>query len=105
MGVIVLDPAHGCEGGGSVGPGVIPIQQHAASSCCGAVLQEGGTDEAGHTCTGCGKPTGKVMGPPTMYWGCGDCGETRSQVVELPADGVAKVVIVPPGSTAQDVTS
>jgi hypothetical protein len=85
MATVAIDPSHDCDSGGSVKPGVIPVHQAARSACCGAVLAEGGTDEAGHTCTGCSQPTTKVMGPPTAYWTC-VCGQRRSQVVTTAQD-------------------
>ena len=77
---------HGCKDGGGARPGAIAVQAKASSSCCGATLAEGGTDETGHTCTKCGKPATKVMGPKTAHWTC-VCGQRRSQVVTEPQDG------------------
>jgi hypothetical protein len=85
MASVAIDTSHDCEGGGRVAGDLVPVHQKASSACCGAVLAEGGTDEAGHTCTGCSQPTTKVMGPPTAYWTCG-CGTVRSQVVTTPTD-------------------
>lgn len=85
MATVSIDPSHDCESGGSVVPGLIPVHQAARSACCGAILAEGGIDEAGHTCTGCSQPTTRVMGPPTARWTC-DCGTVRSQIVTQPQD-------------------
>jgi hypothetical protein len=83
---IAIDVSHDCEQGGGVKPGAIAVQAKASSSCCGAALAEGGTDEAGHTCTSCGKAATKVMGPRTAHWTC-TCGQPRSQAVTEPQDG------------------
>lgn len=85
MATVTIDPGHDCESGGRPVEGLIPVHQAARSACCGAILAEGGTDEAGHACTGCGKPTTKVMGEPTAHWTC-VCGQARSQVVTQPQD-------------------
>lgn len=87
MAELSIDTSHDCEHGEDAGPagGVVPVHQAARSSCCGAVLAEGGTDEAGYTCTGCAKPCSKVMGDPTAHWTC-LCGTRRSQVVTQPVD-------------------
>ena len=85
MATVAIDPSHDCEGGGEPVKGLIPVHQAARSACCGAVLAEGGTDEAGHTCTECSKPTTKVMGEPTAHWTC-VCGQARQQVVTQPQD-------------------
>lgn len=82
---VAINTAHDCEHGGGIMPGLIPVHRKAASACCGAVLAEGGTDEAGHTCTGCSQPADKVLGPPTAHWTC-HCGQRRSQVVTEPVD-------------------
>ena len=82
----LIDTSHDCETGGDAAPGAIPVQRKASSSCCGATLAEGGTDETGHTCTACGQPATKVMGPPTAHWTC-VCGQRRSQVITDPQDG------------------
>lgn len=93
----LIDTSHDCEHGGVVAyldrdtgtlkpGGVIPVQAKASSSCCGATLAQGGTDQTGHTCTACGKPTAKVMGPKTAHWTC-TCGQRRNQVVTEPQDG------------------
>jgi hypothetical protein len=66
-------------------PGLIPVQRKASSSCCGEKLAEGGTDETGHTCTGCSQPTTRVLADPVAHWTCG-CGQRRSQVVTTPTD-------------------
>lgn len=93
---LAIDVSHECGASEPehIKPGAIPVQQKASSSCCGAKLAEGGTDEAGHACTGCQKPTTKVMGPPTAHWTCG-CGVRRSQVVTVPVDEPATVVTLP----------
>lgn len=88
MARIAIDASHDCEGGGGVMPGLIPVQQKASSSCCGAKLAEGGTDEAGHTCTACGQATTRVLGPKTAHWTC-TCGQRRSQVITEAHDEVA----------------
>jgi len=91
------DITHDCEHGGIVAcldretgtlepGGMIAVQAKASSSCCGAKLAEGGTDEKGHTCTGCNKPAAKVMGPRTARWTC-LCGQPRQQVITEPQDG------------------
>jgi hypothetical protein len=84
---VAIDVRHGCGATRlqHIKPGAIPVQRKASSSCCGAKLQEGGTDETGHTCTGCGEPTSKVLGPRTAHWTCG-CGVRRSQVISDPVD-------------------
>lgn len=81
---IAIDTTHDCDAEGIM-PGVIPVHQKASSACCGEVLAEGGTDEAGHACTGCQKTTTKVMGPPTAHWTCG-CGQRRSQEITTAVD-------------------
>lgn len=86
MATVAIDPTHDCEGGGEVPGGMATVHERASSSCCGAVLAEGGSDEAGYACTGCGQPCAKVMGAPTAYWTC-SCGAPRSQVIERPAEG------------------
>jgi hypothetical protein len=78
--VIAIDVSHDCESGGGVMPGAIPVQRKASSACCGARLAEGGTDEAGFTCTGCAKPTVRTVGQPVALWTC-VCGERRQQIV------------------------
>jgi hypothetical protein len=83
--VIQVNTAHDCEHGGGTGPGLIPVQRKASSGCCGAKLAEGGTDGSGHTCTACGKPAAKVMGPRIAHWTC-LCGQKRSQVITEPQD-------------------
>lgn len=84
---VAIDVRHGCGATGveHIKPGAIPVQRKAASACCGAKLAEGGTDEAGHTCTECAKPTEKVLGPASAHWTCG-CGVRRSQVVTQAVD-------------------
>jgi hypothetical protein len=87
MASIQVNSDHDCEhGGGSVG-GAIAVVQKASSSCCGAKLAEGGTDEAGHTCTGCGQATSKVMGDRIAHWTC-PCGDRRQQVITDPQSEV-----------------
>lgn len=97
MATALIDTTHDCEHGGVVAHldpadgalkpgGRIPVQARASSSCCGAILAEGGTDEAGYTCTSCGQPCAKVMGPRTASWHC-LCGQPRKQVVTEPQDG------------------
>ena len=81
-----VNTSHNCPGGGAAAPGLIPVQRKASSGCCGATLAAGGADEKGHTCTACGKPATKVMGPRTAHWTCA-CGQRRSQVVTEPQDG------------------
>jgi len=81
----LVNTTHDCEHGGGA-TGVIPVQRKASSSCCGATLAEGGTDEAGHTCTGCGKPCTRVLGQPAAHWTC-RCGQRRQQVITDPQDG------------------
>jgi hypothetical protein len=83
----VIDVSHDCEHGENAGPAtdLVPVHEKAESSCCGAVLAEGGTDETGYTCTQCSQPTAKVMGPPTAHWTC-KCGTRRSQVITQPVD-------------------
>lgn len=91
----IVNISHGCASGGGTAyvrdgavlpGGLIPVQAKASSSCCGATLAEGGTDEKGHTCTACGKPATKVMGAKTAHWTC-PCGQRRSQVITDPQDG------------------
>ena len=82
----LIDTSHDCETGGDAAPGAIPVQRKASSSCCGATLAEGGTDESGHTCTACQSPTSKVMGPKTAHWTC-VCGQRRQQIITDPQDG------------------
>jgi hypothetical protein len=89
MATVAIDPTHDCEGGGDVPGGVVAVHEKASSSCCGAVLAEGGNDEAGYTCTGCGQPCEKVMGPPTAHWTC-SCGTRRQQVVTQATDHPAE---------------
>lgn len=79
------DFTHDCDGGGEPAPGLIPVQRKASSSCCGAALAQGGTDESGHTCTACSQPAAKVVGPATAHWTCA-CGTRRSQVMTEPED-------------------
>lgn len=85
MASIAIDVSHGCEGGGEPVDGLVPVHQAARSSCCGEVLAEGGTDEAGYHCTACSQPCQKVMGEPTAHWTC-KCGTKRSQVITQPQD-------------------
>lgn len=80
-----IDTRHDCESGGGAAGGAVPVQRKAASHCCGARLAEGGTDAAGHTCTGCGQPCTRVMGQPVAHWTC-TCGQRRRQVVTEPED-------------------
>jgi NAD(P)H-dependent flavin oxidoreductase YrpB (nitropropane dioxygenase family) len=77
------DLDHDCEHGGGAAPGLIPVQRKAASACCAAALTEGGTDAAGHTCTACGQPATRVLGPRTAHWTC-LCGQRRQQVITEP---------------------
>ena len=76
----LIDTSHDCETGGDAAPGAIPVQRKASSSCCGATLAEGGTDENGHTCTACGQPATIQCDAPTKRRGgtcdrhlCADC--------------------------------
>lgn len=90
MATITVDTSHeGCEFDGHPDgehvPGVIPVHREARSSCCSAVLAEGGTDEAGYTCTACSQPAAKVLGDRRAHWTC-RCGTRRSQVVTQPVD-------------------
>lgn len=78
------DYTHGCADGGAA-DGVPVAQRKASSQCCGAKLAEGGTDENGHTCTQCGQPAVKVLGPKTAHWTC-TCGQRRSQVLTEAVD-------------------
>lgn len=86
----VIDVAHDCEDGGDAAGGAVAVHEKASSSCCGAVLAEGGTPETGFTCTVCGQPCELVLGPPTAHWTC-VCGTRRSQVItqvtDHPAEG------------------
>ena len=86
MASIAIDVSHGCGPDAAPAPGVIPVQRKASSSCCGATLAEGGTDETGHTCTACRQPATKVLGEPTAHWTC-KCGQRRSQVITTPTEG------------------
>jgi hypothetical protein len=87
--VAEISVAHDCEGGGDAVGGVVPVHRKASSSCCGAVLAEGGSDEAGYACTGCSQPCEKVLGPRTAHWTC-HCGTRRSQVIAEPVDEPAE---------------
>lgn len=82
-----IDVSHDCEHGEDAGPvgGAVAVHEKAESNCCQAVLAEGGNDADGYTCTACGRPTTKVMGPPTAHWKC-KCGTRRSQVITSAAD-------------------
>jgi hypothetical protein len=82
---LAIDTRHGCKGGGGVAKGLIPVQQKASSSCCGAKLVPGGSDATGHTCADCKKPTTRVLAPRTAHWTC-SCGKKRSQVVTEATD-------------------
>ena len=92
----MVDTSHDCEHSGVVAKlnrdtaklepgGRIHVHAKASSSCCSATLAEGGTDEKGYTCTACGKPCTKVMGPKTARWTC-LCGQPRQQAVTEPED-------------------
>lgn len=96
MSVLPIDIRHGCGATGPehIKPGSVVAQRKASSACCSATLAEGGTDEAGHTCTGCGKPTERVLGPRTAHWTCG-CGVRRSQVINDPVDEVPATPVAP----------
>lgn len=87
MAQLAIDTSHDCEHGDDCGPdsGTLPAHQAATSSCCGAVLKEGGTPETGFTCTGCEQPCERVLGPLTAYW-TGKCGTRRKQVITQPVD-------------------
>lgn len=87
MAQVAIDVSHDCEHGENCGPdsGVVAVHEKAGSSCCGAVLAEGGNDAGGYTCTQCSQPCEKVMGPPTAHW-TGRCGTRRSQVLTQPVD-------------------
>lgn len=85
---MAIDVSHGCEGGGDAVGGTVPVHEAARSSCHGAILAEGGTPETGFSCTECGQPCDRVMGPPTAHWTC-HCGTRRSQVITQPIDEVA----------------
>jgi hypothetical protein len=93
---VAIDLRHGCGASKQehIKPGAIPVQRKAASACCGEKLAEGGTDEAGHTCTKCAKATEKVLGPAIAHWTCG-CGVRRSQLVTVPVDEPVTTVTVP----------
>ena len=80
----VVNTSHGCASGGGAA-GAIPVLQKASSSCCGAVLAEGGTEAAGYACTGCGQPASRVMSDPVAHWTC-LCGQRRQQVITIPQD-------------------
>lgn len=82
---LAIDASHGCPSGGGVAKGLVPVQRKASSACCGAVLAEGGSEEAGHTCTGCGNATTRVLAEPVAHWTC-HCGQRRSQVVTQATD-------------------
>lgn len=90
MARLLIDTSHDCEHGDDAGPvgDAMGLHEAAASSCCGAILAEGGTDEAGYTCTGCSQPCTKVMGPKTAHWTC-KCGTRRKQVITQPEDAGA----------------
>lgn len=83
----VIDPRHDCADGDNAGPdgGVVPVHQEARSSCCAAVLAEGGTPETGFSCTACGRACERVLGPHTAHWTC-KCGQRRKQVVTVAED-------------------
>lgn len=80
-----VDVSHGCASGGGTA-GVIPVHRSASSHCCAAVLAEGGTPETGFTCTGCGRPCSRVLGPPVAHWTC-LCGERRRAQLGTGTDG------------------
>lgn len=82
---IAIDVSHGCAAGGGVAKGLVPVQEKASSACCGAVLAEGGTPEAGFTCTACGKATTRVLSDMTAHWTC-KCGQRRQQVITRATD-------------------
>lgn len=90
---LAIDIRHDCPEEG-IKPGAIPVIRKASSKCCGAKLAEGGTDEAGHTCSGCSKPTEKVLGPATAHWTCA-CGVRRSQVVTVAQDEPVTTITIP----------
>lgn len=85
----VIDVSHDCESGGGSVTDTAPVHQAASSSCCGAVLAEGGTPETGFTCSQCGEPCERVLGEPTAHWTC-HCGTRRSQVITVPVDHPAE---------------
>lgn len=91
MAQAVIDVSHDCEHGDDAGPdsGVVAVHQAARSSCCGAVLAEGGTEETGWTCTGCSQPCDRVTGDPIAHWTC-KCGTYRTQVITQPSDHPAE---------------
>lgn len=82
---VAIDVRHGCPSGGGVKQGLVPVQKKASSACCGAKLAEGGTVEAGFTCTSCGKATTRVLSDPVAHWTC-HCGQRRSQVITQATD-------------------
>ncbi len=75
---LVVNTWHHCEHGAKPVPGAIAVVTQALSSCCGAILAEGGTPEAGWTCTACGQGCERVMGEPAASWTC-HCGEQMSR--------------------------
>jgi len=87
MATLAIDVSHGCGDDAASAGGAVALHAKASSSCCSAILAEGGTDETGYTCTQCSKPCSKVMAPPVAYWTC-VCGTRRSQVIAPPADEV-----------------
>lgn len=86
---LAIDTGHGCPSGGKAARGLVPVQQKASSACCGAVLNVGGTDAAGYTCSACSKPTTKVMGDQIAHWTC-DCGQKRQQLITRATDEAAQ---------------
>lgn len=68
--------------------GVTPVVQQATSDCCGAVLAEGGTVEAGFSCTACGKPCQRVLSARMAHWTC-QCGVIRHQELQPKPDALS----------------
>jgi hypothetical protein len=89
MAEVMIDTSHDCGDGAAPTTGIVAIHTRASSSCCDAILAEGGTDETGYTCAQCAKPCSKVMGSPTAHWTC-TCGTRRSQVITQPVDEPAE---------------
>lgn len=82
---LAIDPSHGCESGGGVAEGLVPVQQKASSACCGAPVNRVTPGSEDFTCRECKKPTTKVMSDATAHWTC-HCGARRSQVITRATD-------------------